>query len=111
MILVPLEQYREMQYNQLLLKETKKKYVIHKKQQELNQYKKIEEGEYFVLINEDPETGEFWGECPELPGCACGGRTIDELMANMRRLARETLEEWGTKEIDPVQEIRRLVIK
>lgn len=111
MILVPLERYREVQYTQLLFRELKEKYAIHKKHQDRNRYPKVEDEEYFVFIREDIETGEFWGECPEIPGCIGGGRTVDELMTNMRQIAQESLKELGPEEIEPIQEIRRLVIK
>jgi predicted RNase H-like HicB family nuclease len=42
-----------------------------------------ERSEFFVVIERD-EDGFFVGEAPQLRACYSQGRTIDELMANMR---------------------------
>lgn len=36
---------------------------------------------YVVVVHE--EDGGYWGEVPELPGCASQGETMDELLANI----------------------------
>ncbi|MCL1876297.1 MAG: type II toxin-antitoxin system HicB family antitoxin [Synergistaceae bacterium] len=65
---------------------------------------------YIVLIHEDHESGGYWGECPELPGCFSQGDTIDELMEHMKEAARLYLNESDSVEIEPVREIRELVL-
>ena len=42
---------------------------------------------YIVLVHEDRESGGYWGECPELPGCFSQGETIEELMDHMKEAA------------------------
>jgi predicted RNase H-like HicB family nuclease len=36
---------------------------------------------FTVVVHE--EDGGFWGEVPELPGCASQGTTLDELFVNI----------------------------
>jgi predicted RNase H-like HicB family nuclease len=65
---------------------------------------------YTVLIHEDRESGGYWGECPELPGCFSQGETVDELMEHMKEAVTLYLDESELPEIEPVREIRELVI-
>lgn len=37
-----------------------------------------------VVLEQDPETGEWAAWCPELPGCASAGETEEEAMRNIR---------------------------
>jgi predicted RNase H-like HicB family nuclease len=37
-----------------------------------------------VLLEQDPETGDWAVWCPELPGCASAGETEDEALQNIR---------------------------
>jgi len=37
-----------------------------------------------VVLEHDPETGDYSAVCPELPGCASAGETEDEARANIR---------------------------
>jgi len=37
-----------------------------------------------VLLECDPETGDYSAVCPELPGCASAGETEAEARANIR---------------------------
>lgn len=37
-----------------------------------------------VVIERDPETGDYSAVCPELPGCASAGETEQEAEANIR---------------------------
>ena len=37
-----------------------------------------------VVLEQDPETGDWAAWCPELPGCASCGETEDEAMANVQ---------------------------
>ena len=41
--------------------------------------------EFYVLIERD-EDGMYVGEVPQLPACYAQGRTLDELLANMREV-------------------------
>ena len=38
----------------------------------------------FKAIVHDAEEGGFWAEVPAIPGCATQGKTMDELLANLR---------------------------
>jgi predicted RNase H-like HicB family nuclease len=37
-----------------------------------------------VVLERDPETGDYSAVCPELPGCASAGETEAEAKANIR---------------------------
>ena len=37
-----------------------------------------------VVLEKDPETGDFAAWCPELPGCASAGETEQEALENIR---------------------------
>jgi predicted RNase H-like HicB family nuclease len=37
-----------------------------------------------VVLERDPETGDYSAVCPELPGCASAGETEAEARANIR---------------------------
>lgn len=37
-----------------------------------------------VVMERDPETGDYSAVCPELPGCASAGGTEEEARANIR---------------------------
>jgi len=37
-----------------------------------------------VVIERDPETGDYSAVCPELPGCTSAGETQQEAEANIR---------------------------
>ena len=65
---------------------------------------------YIVLVHEDCEAGGYWGECPELPGCFSQGETVDELMEHIKEAAQLYLGEPDSAEIQPVREIRELVL-
>ena len=50
-----------------------------------------------VILEHDPETGDFAVWCPELPGCTSAGETEEEALANIREaitlyLRRDPLE-------------------
>ena len=48
---------------------------------------------YFtVIIEKDEQTNMFVGEVPGLTGCHTHGKTIDELMKNMREVIELCLE-------------------
>ena len=48
--------------------------------------------EFFVIIERD-EDGMYVGEVPQLPACYSQGRTLDELMTNIREVIELCLEE------------------
>ena len=48
--------------------------------------------EFYVLIEKD-EDGLFVGEVPQLRGCYSQGRTVDELIKNIREVVELCLEE------------------
>lgn len=37
-----------------------------------------------VVLEHDPESGDYSATCPELPGCASAGETEDEARENIR---------------------------
>ena len=50
--------------------------------------------EFYVIIERD-EDGYYVGEVPQLRACYSQGKTLDELMANMREVIELCLEEQG----------------
>jgi predicted RNase H-like HicB family nuclease len=66
--------------------------------------------EFYVLIEQD-EDGYFVGEVPQLRGCYSQGKTLDELMSNIREVIQLCLEEQP--EIDELPEffgVQKVVI-
>lgn len=45
-----------------------------------------------VVLEKDPETGDFAVWCPELPGCTSAGETEQEAMENIREAVALYLE-------------------
>ena len=45
-----------------------------------------------VVIEPDPETGDYAVWCPELPGCVSAGRTEEEALENIREAIALYLE-------------------
>lgn len=37
-----------------------------------------------IIVERDPETGDYAVWCPELPGCASAGATREEALENIR---------------------------
>ena len=56
--------------------------------------------EYYVVIERDKD-GVYVGEIPQLPACYSQGRTIDELLSNIREVIGLCLEETTN---DPLTE-------
>ncbi len=56
------------------------------------------EREFYVLIEKD-EDGFFVGEVPSLKACYSQGRTIDELLQNMREVIELCLEGQNETEL------------
>lgn len=50
--------------------------------------------EFYVVIEKD-EDGFFVGEVPQLRGCYTQGKTLDELMTNIKEVIEMCLEEEG----------------
>ncbi len=48
--------------------------------------------DYYVVIERD-ENGFFIGEVPQIPACYSQGKTLDELLANIREVIELCLEE------------------
>ncbi len=48
--------------------------------------------EFYVVIEKD-EDGFYVGEVPQLKGCYTQGRTLDELMENIKEVIKLCLEE------------------
>jgi predicted RNase H-like HicB family nuclease len=46
-----------------------------------------------VVLEQDPETGEYAVWCPELPGCVSAGVTEDQAKLNIREAIQLFLEE------------------
>ncbi len=55
------------------------------------------ERDFYVLIEKD-EDGFFVGEVPSLKACYSQGRTIDELLQNMREVIELCLEDQNESE-------------
>lgn len=49
--------------------------------------------EYTVIIEYDPTTGLYCGQCQQLPEAISQGSTEDELMANIREAIELVLED------------------
>lgn len=45
-----------------------------------------------VVVEQDPDTGDYAAWCPELPGCASAGRTEFEAMENIKEAIALYLE-------------------
>ena len=65
--------------------------------------------EFYVVIEKD-EDGFFVGEVPQLKACYDQGKTIDELMANMRDVIALALEEEGSVEPAEFVGVQKLVV-
>lgn len=64
---------------------------------------------YAVVIHEEPEGG-FWAEVPALPGCYSQGKTVDELIENIREAMTGVLEVLHDQGHEPESNIRVLEI-
>ncbi|MBM3303463.1 MAG: type II toxin-antitoxin system HicB family antitoxin [Candidatus Aenigmarchaeota archaeon] len=47
---------------------------------------------FVFIIEKDEEAGMYVGEVPNLPGCHTHGKSIDELMKNMREVIKLCLD-------------------
>ena len=65
--------------------------------------------EFYVIIERD-EDGYYIGEVPQLRACYSQGRTLDELMANMREVIELCLEEQGEEVLPEVIGIQKVAL-
>ena len=65
--------------------------------------------EFYVVIEKD-EDGFFVGEVPPLKGCYTQGRTLDELMENIREVIIMCLEEEGTEDVTEFVGIQKIKV-
>lgn len=65
--------------------------------------------EFYVSIEKD-EDGFFIGEVPQLKACYSQGKTIDELMANMKEVIALALEEQGDVEPAEFVGVQKLMV-
>jgi len=66
--------------------------------------------EFFVIIERDEE-GHYLGEVPQLRACYSQGRTLDELMANMREAIELCLEENDEQELSEFVGLQRVTLR
>ena len=59
----------------------------------LNKKKTHIMAEYTIIIEHDPVTGLYCGQCQQLPEAISQGRTEDELMANIQEAIELVLED------------------
>ena len=48
--------------------------------------------EYSIIIEKNPETGWYCGQCKQLPEALSQGQTLDELMKNMKEAIELAIE-------------------
>jgi predicted RNase H-like HicB family nuclease len=65
--------------------------------------------EFFVLIERD-EDGFYVGEVPQLRACYSQGRTLDELMENIKEVIELCLEEKGEEAPPEFVGFQRVVV-
>ena len=65
--------------------------------------------EFYVLIERD-EDGYYIGEVPQLKACYSQGKTIDELMKNMKEVIKLCLEEESENSKTEFVGIQKIVV-
>jgi predicted RNase H-like HicB family nuclease len=65
--------------------------------------------EFYVVIERD-EDGLYIGEVPQLRACYSQGRTIDELLANMKEVIELCLEESGEDVIAEFVGVQKILV-
>ena len=68
-----------------------------------------EKREYYVVIERD-EDGYYVGEVPQLRACYGQGRTLDELMTNIKEVIELCLDEAEEESITEFIGLQRLVV-
>lgn len=62
-----------------------------------------------IVLERDPETGDYAVWCPELPGCTSAGTTEEEAMENIREAIALYLEPEPI-ELGPTAELREISV-
>ena len=65
--------------------------------------------EFYVLIERN-EDGTYVGEVPQLRACYSQGRTLDELMTNIREVIALCLEEEGEETLSEFVGLQKVVV-
>ena len=65
--------------------------------------------EFYALIEKD-EDGLFIGEVPQLKGCYTQGKTLDELMVNIREVIELCLEEEQSAPLPEFIGVQRVTV-
>ena len=65
--------------------------------------------EYYVIIERD-EDGYYVGEVPQFKACYSQGRSLDELIANMRDVISLCLEEQQEEYTNEFIGVQRLIV-
>ncbi len=65
--------------------------------------------DFYVVIERD-EDGFFVGEVPQLRACYSQGRTLDELMANIREVIELSLEEQATETLPEFIGVQKVTV-
>jgi len=65
--------------------------------------------DFYVVIERD-EDGFFVGEVPQLQACYSQGRTLDELMTNIREVIELCLESQGDKGISESIGVQKVTV-
>ena len=60
-----------------------------------------------VVLEQDPETGDWAVWCPELPGCVSAGTTREQALANIHE-AIELYLQPDPIELEPGAEVREI---
>ncbi|MGJ3246768.1 MAG: type II toxin-antitoxin system HicB family antitoxin [Elainellaceae cyanobacterium] len=62
-----------------------------------------------IVLEPDPETGDWAVWCPELPGCTSAGETEDEALENIREAIQLYLEP-SEIEVEPGTIVREILV-
>ena len=65
--------------------------------------------EFFVIIERD-EDGYYVGEVPQLRACYSQGRTLDELMANIKEVIKLCLEEGDEEPLPEIIGFQKVIV-
>ena len=65
--------------------------------------------EYYVVIERD-EDGYYIGEVPQLRACYSQGRTLDELMTNIREVIELCLDEAEEESLSEFIGLQKVVV-
>ncbi|MGK7954280.1 MAG: type II toxin-antitoxin system HicB family antitoxin [Crocosphaera sp.] len=65
--------------------------------------------EFYMIVEQD-EDGIFIGEIPQLKACYSQGRTLDELMTNIKEVIEMCLEEEDFNETSEFIGIQKVIL-